>query len=39
MGKLRNAHKILVGNPKGDVNIRMDLKDVVWEGVDWIHMA
>jgi hypothetical protein len=41
---MRNAYKILVGNlkrPLGrprdrwDDNIRMDLKEKEWEGVDW----
>jgi len=42
--------KILVGKPKGKIplgrlrrkwedNIRMDLGDIGWEGVDWIHLA
>jgi len=49
-GKMRNAYKILVGKSlrkwplerlgcgsKDD--IRMDLKEIEWEGVNWIHLA
>jgi hypothetical protein len=47
---VRKAHKILVANPEGKVirgrsirrwegNIRMDLREIGWEGVDWIHLA
>jgi hypothetical protein len=50
MGAIRNAYKIFVGNSKGryfleDVgrgwedNIRMDLREIGWESVDWIHLA
>jgi hypothetical protein len=30
-----------IGRPKriSEDNIKMDLKDVGWEGVDWIHLA
>jgi hypothetical protein len=46
---MRNAYEILVGKPKGmrplirfrhrwENNIRMDLKEVGWEGVDWMHL-
>jgi hypothetical protein len=49
MGEMRNAYRILVGNPKGkgplgrhrrrwDDNIRMDLREIRCEGVDWIHL-
>jgi hypothetical protein len=47
MGEMRNAYKILVerkrplGRPRrgwGD-NIRMDLRERVWKGVDWIHLV
>jgi hypothetical protein len=23
----------------GDDNIKMDLKEIIWKGVDWIHLA
>jgi hypothetical protein len=50
MGEVRNAYNILVGKPKGkrqirrhgrrwEGNIIVDLREVVWEGVDWIHLA
>jgi hypothetical protein len=47
---MRNAYNILVGKPEGkrplgrpqhrwEDNIRMDLRKIVWEGVDWMDMA
>jgi hypothetical protein len=50
MGEKRNAKRILVGRPEGKrqlersrrrwVNhIKMDLREIGWEGVDWIDMA
>jgi hypothetical protein len=50
IGNLRNACKILVGKPEGKRapgrngrrwkdNIRMDLREVGWKNVDWIHLA
>jgi len=50
MGEMRNANKILAGKPEGKIsrgrarcrwedNVRMDLKEIWWEGVDWIHLA
>jgi hypothetical protein len=47
---MRNTYKILVGKPKGkkvgekhrrrwEDNIRMDLRIVGWEGVDWTYLA
>jgi hypothetical protein len=47
---MRNAYRILVGKPEGkrprwrhrcswEDNIRMDLKEIGWEGVDWMHLA
>jgi hypothetical protein len=50
MEDLRNACKVLVGKPEGkrpltrprrrwEENIRMDLSEVRWEGVDWMHLA
>jgi hypothetical protein len=49
IGERRNAYKILIGRCKGKRqlgrprfrwvdNIRMDLREVGWEGVDWIHL-
>jgi hypothetical protein len=50
MGEIKNAYKILVGKPEGksllrrprrrwENNIRMDLREIGWEGVDWIHLV
>jgi hypothetical protein len=50
MGEKRNAYRLLVGKseerrPLGRprrrwvVNIRMDLLEIVWGGVDWIGLA
>jgi hypothetical protein len=47
---MRNSYKIIVGNPEGkrplgrlwrrwEENIEMDLREIGWEGVDWIHLA
>jgi hypothetical protein len=50
MGKKRNAYRLLVGEPEGKRplgrprrrwmdNIRMDLGEVEWGGVDWIGLT
>jgi hypothetical protein len=50
MGETRTAYRILVGKPEGKRilgrprcrwvdNIKMDLKEVGWNGVDWIELA
>jgi hypothetical protein len=50
MGEMRNAYKILFGKPEGkqslirsrhrwEDNIRMDLKEIVWEVVNWMHLS
>jgi hypothetical protein len=46
----RNALRFLVGKPEGkrplgrprlrwEVNITMDLREIGWGGMDWIHLA
>jgi hypothetical protein len=50
MGEKRNAYRILVGKPEGRRplgrprrrwvdNIKMDLRETGWGGVDWTDMA
>jgi hypothetical protein len=50
IGEMRNATKILVKKPEGmrplgiyrhrwENNIIMDLREIGWEDVDWIHVA
>jgi hypothetical protein len=50
MGQKRNAYKILVGKPEGKRplgrprrrwvdNIKMDLREIGWDDMDWIDMA
>jgi hypothetical protein len=50
MGQKRNAYRILVGKPEGNRplrrsrrrwvdNIKMDLRDTEWGGMDWIDLA
>jgi hypothetical protein len=50
MGEMRNASDTLVGKPDGKSllgrikyirknTIRMDLREIGWDGVDWIHLA
>jgi hypothetical protein len=49
-GENRNAYRILVGKPEGkrplgrprrtwEDNIRIDLRDIGWGGMDWIDLA
>jgi hypothetical protein len=49
-GETRNAYRILVGKPEGKRslgrprrrwvdNIKMDLGEIGWDGVDWIELA
>jgi hypothetical protein len=46
----RNAYRIMVGNPEGKRplgrsrrrwvdNIEMDLRELGWDGMDWIDLA
>jgi hypothetical protein len=50
MGEKRGAYRILVGRPEGrrslglprrrwEGNIKMDLQEVGWRGMDWIELA
>jgi hypothetical protein len=50
MEEMRNTYNILVGKAGGKIplgrptlrwedNIRMDLREIGWEGVNWIHLA
>jgi hypothetical protein len=50
MEEKRNAYRLLLGKPEGKIplgrprrrwvdNIRMDLEEVGWSGVDWIGVA
>jgi hypothetical protein len=49
MGELRNAYKILAGKPEGKrrlgrprrrwEDIRTDLREIGWEGVDWLNLT
>jgi hypothetical protein len=50
MGEKRNAFRILVGKPEGNRplgrprrtwidNIIMDLRQIAWDGMDWIYLA
>jgi hypothetical protein len=50
MVEMKNAYKTLVGKPEGnrpvgriksrcEDNIRVDLREIGWEGVDWMNLA
>jgi hypothetical protein len=50
MGENRNAYRILVGKPEGrtplgrprrrwEYNIKMDLREIGWGGMGWIHLV
>jgi hypothetical protein len=50
MGEKRNAYRILVGKPEGKGplgrprhrwvdNIKMDLREIGWDDMDWIDLA
>jgi hypothetical protein len=50
IGEKRNTHRILVGKPEGKRplgrpthtcvdNTKMDLREIGWDGMDWIDLA
>jgi hypothetical protein len=50
MGEMRNAYDIMAGRPvrkrplgrcryRGEDNIRMNLREIRWQGVDWMHLV
>jgi hypothetical protein len=50
MGETRNVYRILVGKPEGKRplgrptrrwvdNIKMDLREIGWDSMDWIELA
>jgi hypothetical protein len=50
MGEKRNAYGILMGRPNGKKplgrprgrrveNIKMDLREIGWDGIDWVGLA
>jgi hypothetical protein len=50
MGKKRNAYRIFMGKPEGKRplgrprrmwvnNIKIDLREIGWDGMDWIDLA
>jgi hypothetical protein len=50
MGEKRNAYRILLGKPEGkrslgrpryrlEGNIKIDLREIGWGGMDWIDLA
>jgi hypothetical protein len=49
MGEIRNTYRILVGKPTGKRSLGrprrrwkdsiMDLREIGWEVVDWMHLA
>jgi hypothetical protein len=50
VGKMKNAYRFLFGKPEGERpcrrprhkwedNIRMVVREIGWEGVDWMHLA
>jgi hypothetical protein len=50
IGEKRNSYRILVAKPEGKIplgrprrrwvnNIKMDLREIGWDGMDWIDLA
>jgi hypothetical protein len=44
-GEKRNPYRIMVGKPQGRTrcrwvdNIKMNLSEIRWDGIDWIDLA
>ena len=49
-GEMRGAYRVLVGKPEGkwapgiprliwEDNIKMNFKDIAWEGVNWVDLS
>jgi hypothetical protein len=49
-GEKRNAYRIFIGKPEGNKplcrqcrrwldNVKMDIREIGWDGVDWIDLA
>jgi tRNA pseudouridine-54 N-methylase len=34
-----NVYRVLMGKPEGKRMIRMDLREIGWNSVDWIQLA
>jgi hypothetical protein len=50
IGEMKNAHNVLIAKPEGkrplgrsrrrwEDNVKMDLKEVGWEGGDWMRLT
>jgi hypothetical protein len=41
MGQKRNSYRILVGKPRHRLvdNIKMDLREIGWEGLIWLRIG
>jgi hypothetical protein len=41
MGETRNAYRLFVGRPRHRLvdNIKMDLREIGWDVIDWIDLA
>jgi hypothetical protein len=50
MGEGRNVYRVMLGKPEGKIplgrprrrwedGIKMDLREIGWGGVEWIHLA
>jgi hypothetical protein len=39
MGKIEETIPFRKHRHRGEDNIRMDVREIVWEGVPWMHLA